>query len=65
MTSNADYGAALADERDFADRLAAELARHGWGDFHYGEQPQDPAIVALLDEHKRRRQVSLTKGSAS
>lgn len=46
---------AYADEQDFADRLAAELAKHGWGDFHYGAQPQDPAIVALLNEHARRR----------
>lgn len=45
----------LKDERDFADRLVAELKQHGWGDFHYGPQDQDPSIVALLREHEERR----------
>lgn len=35
---------------EFNYRLMAELAQHGWGDFHYGDQPQDPAIVRLLKE---------------
>lgn len=36
--------------RDRVARLRAELARWGWGDFHYGDQPQDRAIVALLED---------------
>lgn len=47
----------LAAERDFADRMAAELARHGWGDMHYGDQPQDRNVVRLLAEHKTRRRI--------
>ena len=47
----------LAAERDFADRLAAELARHGWGDMHYGGQPQDRNVVRLLAEYKTRRRI--------
>lgn len=31
-------------------RLREELAKHGWGDFHYGDTPQDPNIVRLLEE---------------
>jgi len=50
-----DLAAELATERSLADRLAAELARHGWGDMHYGDQPQDRNVVRLLDEHKARR----------
>jgi hypothetical protein len=34
----------------FNQRLMAELAQHGWGDFHFTGQPQSPAIVALLKE---------------
>jgi hypothetical protein len=45
----------LLAERDLCDRLAAELNKWGWGDFHYGETPQDPQVVALVEEHKRRR----------
>lgn len=33
----------------YIDALKAELAKHGWGDFHYGDQSQDPNITALLD----------------
>lgn len=36
--------------REFNQRLMAELAQHGWGDFHYGATPQEPSIVALLKE---------------
>lgn len=36
--------------RDYIERLRVELAKHGWGDMHYGNQPQDPNIVALLEE---------------
>ncbi len=25
-----------------------ELKRWGWGDFHYGEQPQDPVVLAAI-----------------
>jgi hypothetical protein len=35
---------------DHRARLREELAKHGWGDFHYGDQGQDPAVVALLEE---------------
>jgi hypothetical protein len=36
--------------RDQKTRLRTELAKWGWGDMHYGDQPQDAAIVALLEE---------------
>jgi hypothetical protein len=26
-----------------------ELAKHGWGDFHYGSQGQDPAVRAMVE----------------
>jgi len=36
---------------DFIQRLMAELSHHGWGDMHYSNSsPQDPNIVALLEE---------------
>lgn len=38
--------------KDLNGRLMEELAKHGWGDFHYGPQDQDPNIVALLEEGK-------------
>jgi hypothetical protein len=48
---------AMCDEidrlRDFTDRAVNELAKHGWGDFHYGPQPQKAEIVALVEEHSR------------
>jgi len=50
-----DVRVELATERNLSDRLAAELARHGWGDMHYGDQPQDRNVVRLLDEYKARR----------
>jgi hypothetical protein len=36
--------------QDHRARLREELAKHGWGDFHYGDQGQDPAVVKLLEE---------------
>lgn len=36
------------DWRSVADVLAAELAEHGWGDFHYGDTGQSPAVLAAL-----------------
>jgi uncharacterized protein YigA (DUF484 family) len=45
----------LRQERDLCDRLARELDKYGWGDFHYGHTPQNSAVVALVEEHKRRR----------
>lgn len=65
--------------RDFNQRLMKELSQHGWGDMHYSvATPQDPSIVALLDEggyqydrqpfdteHNRitlRREIYLTDG---
>ena len=38
---------------DYAQRLRTELARHGWGDFHYARihDSQEPRIVALLAEY--------------
>lgn len=36
---------------DFLGRVMEELDKHGWGDFHYGPQPQDPAIVKLKEEY--------------
>jgi hypothetical protein len=47
---------------DYAERLRSELARHGWGDFHYTPQgaPQDAAIVALLGEHPSLRTDEVT-----
>lgn len=38
--------------RDFNRRLVEELGKHGWGDFHYGPQEQDPAIVRLREEYE-------------
>jgi len=40
----------LQHREEFIRRLMAELRKHGWGDFHYGAQQQDPNIVALLRE---------------
>jgi len=28
--------------------VTAQLARWGWGDMHYGSQPQDPAVIAAM-----------------
>lgn len=42
----------LQRDRQHKQLLRTELAKHGWGDFHYGEQPQDPNIVRLLEETK-------------
>jgi len=40
----------IQHREDFIRRLMAELRHHGWGDFHYGVTPQEPSIVALLEE---------------
>jgi len=40
-------------EKD-ADELAEELAKWGVGDERFGPQPQDPAIVKLLEVHEER-----------
>lgn len=49
----------LEVERDLSDRLAAELAKWGWGDMHYGvEQAQEPQVAALVQEHAARRAVA-------
>jgi hypothetical protein len=41
----------LRIREEFIRKLMAELRKHGWGDFHYSyNSPQDPNIVALLEE---------------
>ncbi len=42
--------ARLQCDRLHKQLLRTELAKHGWGDFHYGDQGQDPAIMRLLEE---------------
>lgn len=42
----------LAELSDFTERVVTELAKHGWGDFHYGDQPQEPEIVAPIEEYE-------------
>lgn len=39
--------------RYLATVMAQELAKWGWGDFHYGPQPQDRNVVAVLEEYRR------------
>lgn len=39
--------------------VKVELSRWGWGDFHYGDQPQEPRVVALVD----RANAALREGS--
>lgn len=48
--------------RYLATVMAQELAKWGWGDFHYGPQPQDRNVVAVLEEYRR---VLHTDGSES
>ena len=40
----------LTAAREIAQRLADELRRHGWGDFHYGSQGQQPSVADLIAE---------------
>lgn len=47
--------AEVAAESELCDRLAAELARWGWGDMHYGETPQERGPADLVAEHAARR----------
>lgn len=44
----------LVERENFIRKLMEELKKHGWGDFHYTPygSPQDPEIVALLEEGK-------------
>lgn len=50
----AAYVGHLEGERDrllrHREALREELAKHGWGDFHYGDQGQDPEVVRVLKE---------------
>lgn len=48
-------GIELNEEIEFSDRLAAELAKWGWGDFHYGPQAQERSVADLVEEHRLRR----------
>lgn len=41
--------------RLIAGRLYEELKRWGWGDFHYGSQPQDSSVVAALKVYEEAR----------
>jgi len=34
--------------REVGDAMAEELVQHGWGDFHYGDQPQDRSVVEAI-----------------
>lgn len=29
---------------------ANELTKHGWGDFHYGDQPQEASVVQVVEQ---------------
>ena len=40
------------DWRSVADVLATELGRWGWGDMHYGDQPQERSVVDALAVYK-------------
>lgn len=44
-TANAETAEAL---RALLREVTDELSRWGWGDFHYGEQPQEARVVALV-----------------
>jgi hypothetical protein len=47
--ADAATGRAVARKlRDLAALLAAEVDRWGYGDFHYGETPRDPGVLAAL-----------------
>lgn len=43
--------------RALAGMMATELSKWGWGDFHYGPQPQEQSVVAVLDEYRRVLQI--------
>ncbi len=43
--------------RSLAKAMAEELAKWGWGDMHYGPQPQERSVVAVLEEYRRVLQV--------
>lgn len=45
---DAESVAGPMDWEKVATILYEELKRWGWGDFHYGPQPQDPKVVATL-----------------
>lgn len=38
----------VKDWREMAGALAEELRKWGWGDMHYGPQPQEPEVVAVI-----------------
>jgi hypothetical protein len=40
-----------------ADVLAEELKRWGWGDMHYGSQPQEKSVTDALSVYQRVRHV--------
>lgn len=49
---------ALVTMSELTDKLAGELAQHGWGDMHYGhDMPQEQKIVELLDEWRERGKI--------
>lgn len=51
--------------RDTADMLATELRKHGWGDFHYGDQPQDACVVTALRCYERAKAADNNERSGS
>lgn len=42
------YRAEAEKWKHVATVLAEELRRWGWGDFHYGDQPQERSVVEAL-----------------
>lgn len=48
--------------RKLATMMAEELSRWGWGDMHYGPQPQERSVVAVLDEYRRVLQIDGSAG---
>lgn len=51
-----ELAAELLKRVEFGGRVVEELNKHGWGDFHYGTTPQEPQIVALVEEWKRMQE---------
>lgn len=55
----------IEDLEALAKTMALELAKWGWGDMHYGPQPQERSVVAVLEEYRRVLQTDGRIGDAS
>lgn len=43
----------ITNLKDALRAARAEIDRHGYGDFHYGDQPRDPGVLGALADIDR------------